>query len=205
MVHSLRTLFATLADLLLPRRAEVKLVAKETPAQFSRFFLPHHYGKTTALAHYQEAPVRAAIHATKFYHDRHAAKLLACLLDRYVAELPTNTILVPLPLTPGRQRERGHNQIVTVLSYCTHPLARNYQLLLQKSKDTPPQSHLSRQERLHNIHDCFSVTSVRSIPEDVEILVVDDVVTTGTTLTAAVSTLKRTYPQCTVRGLALAH
>lgn len=205
MVHRLRNILTRLADLVLPRRAEVKLIADETPGQFVRFYSPHHYGGTTALSHYQEAPVRAAIHASKFYHDRHAAELLACLLDQYLDTLPTTTLVVPLPLSPRRQRQRGHNQIMTILSHCKHPLAKNQHRLLQRRKDTLPQSHLSRKERLQNVRYCFLATPDLPISPSAELLVIDDVVTTGATLGAAINTLKRAYPQLTVRGLALAH
>lgn len=205
MVHRLSALLAAFGDLLLPRRAEVKLVEAETPATFIRFYTPHTYNGNIALSHYQETPVRAAIHATKFYHDRHAAKLLAHLLDRHLAGLSGNTIIAPLPLSPRRERERGHNQIVTVLSFCSQPLARNHLALLKRIQNTQPQSHLSRSERLKNVRHCFAPTPSHNLQPDTEILVIDDVLTTGATLSSAVNTLRQTYPHLKVSGLALAH
>ena len=75
--------------------------------------------------------------------------------------------------------------------------------LLKRTRDTRPQTDLSYAERLTNLHDAFVVTNASAITNK-RILIIDDVMTTGTTLTEAHDTLLFHNPK-SITLLALAH
>lgn len=104
---------------------------------------------------------------------------------------PTNyDLLIPVPIHFKRRQQRGYNQselLAKRLSTIMHVPAANKILL--KGVNTPPQSSLGRGERLKNLKGAFVVKQVEYI-KGKRILLVDDVMTTGTTLEQCAKTLK---------------
>ena len=99
------------------------------------------------------------------------------ILFRYSIDL-----IIPVPLHKKRQRERGYNQseiIAKQLSeiYCLPMFSK----ILIKTKNTVPQMKLSKKLRSKNLTDSFSSKNAH-ILKDKNIMLVDDVITTGTTL-----------------------
>jgi ComF family protein len=109
-------------------------------------------------------------------------------------QLPTLT-LVPIPLHPGKQAQRGYNQaelIARSLSqWANLPIAP---ALLQRAKDTIPQHGLSLSDRQANLNQAFTLG--HPIPKNAPpILLIDDIYTTGTTIAIAKATLESAgYP-----------
>ncbi len=98
-------------------------------------------------------------------------------------------LILPMPLSAGRLRQRGFNQ--------AHELARRLDArkadpaLLLRTRETPAQSGLERQERLRNLEGAFALDPRR--PDAVRgrrLLLVDDVMTSGASLFAAASVLR---------------
>jgi ComF family protein len=97
--------------------------------------------------------------------------------------------LVPVPLHPKRKRQRGFNQALLL----ARELAREKEIqLLKKSlvkiKNRPPQTLVQSQERGKNIKGAFGVNNEEKIKDKV-VLLVDDVFTTGATITECSVTL----------------
>lgn len=100
--------------------------------------------------------------------------------------------LLPVPLHPQRQRERGYNQSerlaagisqVTGIPVCTTALVR--------SRNNLSQTHKSASERWENTQTLFQLApDARPLLEGRHILLLDDVITTGATLTACADALK---------------
>jgi len=97
--------------------------------------------------------------------------------------------VLPMPLFPRRLRERGFNQALE-LARRLAPERCDAALLL-RLRDTPPQSGLTRAQRLRNLHGAFAVEPLRAgLVRSRRVLLVDDVMTTGASLTAAAQALR---------------
>jgi ComF family protein len=99
--------------------------------------------------------------------------------------------LVPVPLSRGRQRERGFNQSTVIAKRLAElwkiPLWTD---VLERAQSTRSQTQLTPGERLGNVAGAFSAPmEVRSKLRGAHLVLVDDVVTTGATLRAAASAL----------------
>ncbi|HET7058270.1 MAG TPA: phosphoribosyltransferase family protein [Nitrospiraceae bacterium] len=100
-------------------------------------------------------------------------------------------VIIPVPLHPTRLRDREYNQSLLLadrLSRARHvPLSYDN---LVRTRETAPQTDLSRAVRLKNLRRAFAVRR----PEDVAgkcVLLIDDVFTTGTTVNECAKTLRK--------------
>lgn len=99
--------------------------------------------------------------------------------------------IVPVPLHPAKRRSRGFNQAELLAEALGEELGIPVRLLLLKQKKTKDQKSLSRAERKKNVKDAYVVNESaveEALPSSV--LLVDDVSTTGSTLTACACVLK---------------
>lgn len=105
-----------------------------------------------------------------------------------------NPILVPIPLHKNRHRARGFNQseIIAYELYLRNPKLFDFnETGLIREKETPPQAKISnKMMRLKNVIDCFSVVDTEAF-HNRNIILVDDITTTGATLEEAIKVLKR--------------
>lgn len=137
------------------------------------------------------APVRQLISQFKYQRQLAIGTMLSEILTARVLESipsPVDAIL-PVPLHPSRLRQRGFNQAVEL----ARPVARalNRPLLLsqvQRQKNTPEQSSLSGKQRRNNLKQAFAIHE--PIPYR-SVAIVDDVMTTGSTVGELCSLLKR--------------
>ncbi len=89
--------------------------------------------------------------------------------------------LVPVPLHPLRRRERGYNQAEVLARAIGKRMGIPVLDILQRVRNTTTQTHFDRKQRMKNLHKAFKIRSTPSI-EKAQILLVDDVLTTGSTL-----------------------
>jgi len=133
-------------------------------------------------------PLRQAIHQFKYEDLRSLAGLLGKLMAEGWVELaPADAgvdVLVPVPLHPTRQRQRGYNQSDLLArelgAYLCRPVVTD---VLVRTKTTAPQVELNAQERRANVRDAFRCTGADLSGK--RVLLVDDVCTTGSTLESA--------------------
>lgn len=195
--------FAKLLSILFPPRETQKQVSACKPAT-----LPYKATLTQDfwfLTDYSKPEIRALILENKFHNNTQAAQLLGYVLSQFILEKKLEKALfVPIPLGMKRERERGYNQVVHIIEKVEYPI--HTASLLRRTKETQPQTRLPKQERLRNIKHAFSIhkSSLSHIPQTV--VLVDDVATTGATLTEARITLQRFLPPDTkIICLAIAH
>ena len=100
-------------------------------------------------------------------------------------------LIIPVPLSKNRLKERGYNQAELIAEYFSEKI--KIQICagaLMKTKDTPAQvSVKNRKERLKNLDGAFAVKNPELV-EGKNIILIDDVSTTGATLREAKKTLK---------------
>lgn len=137
-----------------------------------------------------------AIKFLKYYGVKEISPDLGWLLSQRIKEkIPDyrfNTILVPIPLFFKRERPRGFNQaelLARVVSENLNVPLRNN--LLERTKDTSPQAKTkSRRERFDNIKNSFKAIPSQDL-ENSRVILVDDIMTTGATLSEAARILKK--------------
>src|SRR3989338_3908795 len=124
---------------------------------------------------------------------RLAGTLIADELTEWLAELAkTETfrepLLIPIPLAPKRARERGFNQCELLAREIIRIIPEMIELttdILIKTKETESQTKSkNRAERIKNLEGCFDVKNPEQI-KNRNIVLLDDVTTTGATLTEA--------------------
>ncbi len=121
-------------------------------------------------------------------------KILEEYIDLHDFSNFDNPIIIPIPLSDKRLRERGYNQAEkiarAVMNYDNEKLFTLGTDILIRNRDTKRQANIKdRRERLYNLTDCFSVTQKEKIIGR-NIILIDDVVTTGATLSEARAVLK---------------
>jgi ComF family protein len=103
--------------------------------------------------------------------------------------LELGPVVVPVPLHNKRMRERGFNQAELVGQQVGKLAGLKLEKLLIKVKETEQQVGKNRKERLENLKNAFKISNYSNLPKNV--LLVDDVWTTGTTLSECAKVLKQ--------------
>jgi ComF family protein len=149
---------------------------------------PPVFSSTQAVFLYR-FPINAIIPKIKHHHGIHHTSWLAnCLLKRLLQRPQAwPQAIIPVPIHSLRLIGRGFNQSSLIARYLSQhlqiPLLLNN---LQKIKRTPSQSTLSARDRKTNLHQAFSYQG----PCLNHVAVVDDVVTTGTTINEVSNALR---------------
>lgn len=137
-------------------------------------------------------PVDRLVQSFKFNRQLTAGRILARLLCEHVTHHKTAypEALIPMPLHPLRLFQRGYNQSYELAAYVSRVLG--IPLLagsLQRKRNTRAQSGLSGQQRRRNMRGAFSWRGWYPPPRHV--VLVDDVMTTGTTVAECARVLKK--------------
>jgi len=140
-----------------------------------------------------EFPWNNCIASYKFGNNPAWARVFSLLLNSTSSieqAVDRADLLIPVPLSTARLQHRGYNQ---ALELCKHLSSDNTDAhLLLRIKDTLTQSTLSRSERLKNVKAAFAVEPLRTQElQGKRIVLVDDVMTSGATLSAAAASLRQ--------------
>ena len=147
---------------------------------------------------------REAVHRLKYAHLRAVASPMAELLARHLTGRGlTGDLLVPVPLHPRRLRQRGYNQAELLARHVGRVLEIPVECRgLRRRTHGPPQARSAgREERRSNVAGAFEA---RRSFDGLDVLVLDDVATTGATLEACAAALKAAGAS-SVWGVAFAH
>jgi ComF family protein len=157
---------------------------------------------TLSLFKYRDSSVKKIIWNIK-YRGSHALcqdlveklydELLEFLAEKLSVDESTQIILIPIPLTKKRLRSRGFNQteiLAKELEKQNKDLFKTESRVLIKIKETAPQAQIkNRERRLRNMRGVFTVKNSAAITGRT-VLLIDDITTTGATLSEARNALK---------------
>ena len=167
------------------------------------------------LYDYRHPPIKKAIWIFKYKEKKRLASIFAEMMygrileelsELFVLENFKDTILIPIPLSPKRYRERGYNQAELICkklieldkTHLRHSVDANFVLennVLIKPKETIHQAHIeNRATRLKNIIGSFAIKNPKENISKIKnrnIILIDDVTTTGATLSEARKILKQ--------------
>lgn len=193
-------LFNVFINWIFPPRYDIRELEAMKPADFFEVVsrsvddLPQ---GIVSLFKYRDPLMRKALWALKYDGNRKIATLFATLLadmlvetlsDALLFENAERPIIIPIPLSRERLRERGWNQseliVKELIKHCPQCELRND--ILIKTRHTLPQTKLHRNQRLENLRGCFEVPKQsRTYLTGRFVIVIDDVTTTGATLLEA--------------------
>jgi ComF family protein len=163
-----------------PVTGEICPACLQNPPRWQRIIAPLQYF----------GPTREYLQQLKYFEAVHLAKTLCrqCL-DPFRQHWPRPEVLLPVPLHPERLLERGYNQADEIARIWSRELAIPVDLkTLTRIRATPSQSGLSAGQREDNVRQAFAY---RAKHEYRHVAIVDDIVTTGSTVTEITKTLHR--------------
>lgn len=190
---------ARILDLLYPQGLKCALCGKEALTRegvcescrheiqvCSRKELPEEFDGFAASLLYNEA-LRKTIHRFKYNGETHLAGFLARSI--IIPEQWNIDLIIPVPLYPKRLRKRGYNQSELL----AHEISRRIGTavdasMLRRIRDTETQTELSEKERRENVKGAFAV-KVKCVGK--RILLIDDVCTTGSTMSECAAMLRK--------------
>lgn len=164
-----------------------------------------------ACFNYRDELVKRLIWKLKYRGGKRLGVILGTYAAQKLSGEPfrslTTPILVPIPLSRGHLRMRGFNQADVLadgmLSVVGNQCEKNSDVL-RRVRDTGSQTNVrNREERMKNVAGCFAVSDPRCVSGR-DVILVDDVVTTGATLREARETLLRAGVR-RITALVIAH
>ncbi len=138
-----------------------------------------------------EEPLKTMIHNLKYREHTRSAKWLANGMAEYIAQNPIfqkSDYIIAVPLHPVRKRERGFNQSELIARRVAKLSGIQYVEAVKRGRYTASQTMLHQEQRLKNLKGAFRVNHPGRISGK-NILVIDDVFTTGSTLNEISKTL----------------
>jgi ComF family protein len=123
----------------------------------------------------------------KFQNMKASARSLAELLDERVPPLPASTVIVPIPTAPAHVRERGYDHMLLIALHFARLRGLPLSKVVGRSK-MATQHHANRQTRIVQAQSAFQVAG--KVSSEATYLLLDDIVTTGSTIAEASRVLK---------------
>lgn len=150
---------------------------------------PPSFDQVKTLYHYEGAP-RFLIQSLKYQNKHSCARTMGTLM---AAQLNTQAAkpdaFIPIPLHIKRLRQRGFNQATEIANYLQHSIGyRSQNKILKRVINTAQQMNLKAPQRKKNMRGAFSCQPAKHLPY---VILIDDVVTTGSTANEAAKALKK--------------
>ena len=142
----------------------------------------------------KDSPLQKMIHALKYEENQE----VGIYLGKQIAyEIEDSTLLkgidyiIPVPLHPKKEKLRGYNQSMSIAKGIQEILKTEIEITtLQRTVDTESQTKKNKYSRWENVGNVFEIRDVEKLKHK-HILLIDDVVTTGSTLESCVTTLQQ--------------
>jgi ComF family protein len=153
--------------------------------------------RTIALTSY-EPPYDRLIGEMKFQSKQSIGQILGNLMGKQFQEIiekenldPRNFQLMPIPLSAARFRQRGFNQALSMANAIRTEVPISLKMGLVRTAQTQSQSTLDRAQRLANLSNAYALATNVKSQLSPNVILVDDVMTTGATLNTCAALLKQ--------------
>jgi ComF family protein len=178
------------------RLASAQLLRGDGLCANCRDYAPE-FDRAASFGEYRNG-MRGLIHLLKYESVTPVARPLGGMLAQAITELlagspDSKPLLVPVPLHKSRCRSRGFNQSELIARAAARRLPQKLEVacgVLLRQRDTVSQVGLTREERIANVRDAFRVADAARV-RGRDVMLVDDVMTTGTTLSECARVLKQ--------------
>jgi competence protein ComFC len=205
LINFLKNAWNIFLDFVLPQPEDIALLEKMSAEEFVKSADTARQDNLSknvfACFDYRNPTVRLAVWELKYRGNKKIASLLAnALYGEMLADISDlavfsnfkEPLIIPIPISKKRRRERGFNQCeLLVEEICKLDGEKTFKPnfeILKKAKDTGSQTKTrNRQERLDNLSNCFQADSEKIRGRN--IILIDDVITTGATAEEARKTL----------------
>lgn len=162
-----------------------------------------------ALVYFREGNnVQSLLHRLKYEQQKNIGFEMGRRLGSLIRELEPKVmwpeIIIPVPLHPKREYQRGYNQSYIIATGVAEVLkVAILQKGLTRSKNTLSQTRKNKMERMENVRDAFEWRSPGYLSGK-RVLLIDDVFTSGATLEACVTSILKTCNPATITLACLA-
>lgn len=139
--------------------------------------------------------IQQLLYLMKYHGFKGLARELGERLGQwYTTHWPLPDVIVPVPLHPHREQERGYNQSFVMATGLGRMLKRPVVSWVERTEQTPALYHFNPRERMQLLQSAFALNLKVTLPRSVRkatpsLLIVDDIFTTGSTLNAVIKTL----------------
>jgi ComF family protein len=136
-----------------------------------------------------DSPIQNGLHTMKYRRNISLGDALARQMSDFARSLSWPVeILIPVPLGKRRLKERGYNQVGLVARPLAYQMGWRYMPSgLRKTRDTRSQVGLNPSQRRENVQDAYQADA--NVVKQKSILIMDDVATTGSTISACTEAL----------------
>lgn len=172
-----------------PECGKISKMSQYCPSCKSRI-KPYLYSVSIACNYHSDV-IKVIIHDLKYSGITALSQICGELIYQRIKDISSKRelVIVPVPLYKYRQNIRGFNQSEMIARYLSKRLNQTGGSALIKKVNTAAQARLSRQKRLSNLEGAFECVD-KALVFGKDVLLVDDVMTTGATLNECAKTLK---------------
>jgi ComF family protein len=210
-----RLLWNTFTDALFPA-GDADIFLLNTDPQQACLLLPKSVTppiqSSGSIFAYKDKRVTKMVWNIKYKKSKECTAIGGLAIYHYIQEhFAAGSVILPMPITERRRRERGYNQCELLMdeieSLDTNKIFKIDKSLLIRTHHDSRQTLKNRQERLESAKGIFSINqsaSAKFPDKNIQLIIIDDVITTGSTMKEAEETL-RSAGFVNVHGLSLAH
>jgi ComF family protein len=140
----------------------------------------------------EKTPIQRLIHEVKYKEQQQLGRWLGQMIGRQlqtIFQMKKVDLMLPMPLHPKKQQQRGYNQAVLLCEGIRATTACDFsEQVLIRNTNTQTQTKKTRMERWNNVNEVFAITDAQQIMNK-HIVLIDDVITTGASTEACAAIL----------------